>query len=308
VRRALSKLIDEGLLVAEPRRGFRVLPKATDPNSGCPVAYVPELYPQSGAPMQPWLVEHLRAAAGRRGWSILAPSVADRGAGELISELRAQRCSAAVLNTVDSEVLGAVERWGVPAVVVNDQAESGSIDSIVQDGHQGGVTAVKCLLDRGCRRIAWFGPLARDVHGLERFGGVVAALNNLAGRLHTDLLVKAGRDRPASLARALLSRADRPDGVVSMWKEPGLEICRAARELGIALGRDLHVVGWCPEEHYEREWLPEFKGSGYVAPALTWSVRTMAELAVSRLAERRENPNVPALRVKVPVTLRVTDG
>jgi DNA-binding LacI/PurR family transcriptional regulator len=306
VRRALKQLIEEGLLVAEPRRGFRVLPRATDPNRGCPLAYIHELIAGEDMPMQPWLLESLRAAAGRRGWSVLAPSVVGREIEEVIADLRSQRSFAAVLNTVEPRVLAAVERWGVPAVVINDQAESGSIDSIVQDGHQAGVSAVRHLLEQGCRRIAWLGPRGKSVHVLERFGGVVAALHNLGTGLPDDLLVWTEQGTQAAQARELLSRADRPDGVVCMWREAGLETCRAARELGIELGRDLHVVGWCPEEQYDHEWLPEFKG-GYVPPANTWSVQTMAELALSRLAERRENPNVPALRVKVPVTLRIAE-
>jgi hypothetical protein len=34
----------------------------------------------------------------------------------------------------------------------------------------------------------------------------------------------------------------------------------------------------------------------------------MAETAVARMAERRDNPGLPALRVKVPVRLRLPDG
>jgi len=310
VRRALKRLIEEGLLVAEARRGFRVLPRATDPNRGCPLAYVPEFYPdwEGRGIMQPWLLEYLRAAAEKRGWSMFAPGTARRNVEEVFSELKSNRCFGLVLNTVAPDVLTAVERSGLPAVVVNDQAESGNVDSVLQDGHQGGVSAVKYLIERGCRRIAWFGPRGKSVHVLERFGGVASALHNLGPGLPDDLLVWRVKDDMAAQARELLSRRDRPDGVIGMWKEPGLEICRAARDVGIELGRDLHVVGWCPQEQYEHEWLPEFNGGGYVAPALTWSVQTMAELALSRLAERRENPNVPALRVKVPVTLRVTDG
>ncbi|HOX05005.1 MAG TPA: GntR family transcriptional regulator, partial [Planctomycetota bacterium] len=40
VHRALQTLVDEGLVAAENRQGYRVLPGAGDPLRGCPVAYV----------------------------------------------------------------------------------------------------------------------------------------------------------------------------------------------------------------------------------------------------------------------------
>ncbi|MHC4914188.1 MAG: GntR family transcriptional regulator [Planctomycetota bacterium] len=309
VRRALKRLISEGLIVAEPRRGFRVLPAAGDPARGCPLGYIPEFYtPQRGRrQMQPWLAEELRAAAGRRGWSLLSVTGSEATPERMLADLRAQRVFAAVLNTVDPRILEVVRDWGAPAVVVNDQAEEGGIDSVVQDGQQGGATAARYLLERGCRRIAWFGPRGENVHGLDRFGGVASMLHNAGPGLPEDMIFWTDRNDLPGLAREFLSRKNRPDGVACMWREPGVQIARAARDLGIELGRDLHLVGWCPEEQYEREWLPNFTG-GHVPPAISWSARHMAELALSRLADRRENPDIPALRVKVPTTLRVVDG
>ncbi|MHC4917585.1 MAG: hypothetical protein ACYTGB_19085, partial [Planctomycetota bacterium] len=91
------------------------------------------------------------------------------------------------------------------------------------------------------------------------------------------------------------------------WHNLALAIKDAADELGLKLGRDLHLVGWCAEEAVDEIYTLVF-GKAALPPLVTWSVRTMAETVVARLAERRENPDLPALRVKVPVTLRVTDG
>ena len=305
VRRALKRLISEGLIAAEPRRGFRVLPGAGDPARGCPLAYIPEFYEgaRGQGQMQPWLAEELRAAAGRRGWSLLSVTASEANPEKMLTDLRGQRSFAAVLNTVDPRILDLVRRWGAPAVVVNDQAEEGGIDSVVQDGQQGGATAARYLLERGCRRIGWFGPRSRSVHGLDRFGGLASMLHIAGPGLPDDLIFWSSRDDLPRQAREFLSRAKGPDGVACMWREPGLEIARAARELGLELGRDLHLVGWCPEEQFEREWRSQF-AAGHVPPALTWSARHMAELAISRLADRRESADIPPLRVKVPTTLR----
>ncbi|MHC4917592.1 MAG: hypothetical protein ACYTGB_19120, partial [Planctomycetota bacterium] len=92
-----------------------------------------------------------------------------------------------------------------------------------------------------------------------------------------------------------------------LWRDRALTLARAARELGLKIGRDLHLVGWCLEERYAEAWVPEFEGEP-VAPAVTWSARTLGETAMARLAERRENPDLPALRVKIPVSLRLKAG
>jgi hypothetical protein len=66
------------------------------------------------------------------------------------------------------------------------------------------------------------------------------------------------------------------------------------------------MVGWCPDELYDLDFAPAFRGHE-APPAVSWSIRTMAEAALSRLAERRANPGLPALLVKVPVRLRLSD-
>ncbi len=306
VRRALKKLEVEGLIASEPRRGFRVLPRASDPDRGCPLAYVADPLDSAGRPrpFHSHLLVSLRLAAGRRGWSMLALGSEGSTVPETIAGMRSQRAFGVVLNTTDAELLRAIERWGVPAVVVNDWAESARIDSIIQDGHQGGLLAARHLCERGARRIAWFGPLGDDVHSLERFGGVAAGLQQFGAGLPPELVVETGSQSMIALAHGLLSRRDRPEGVITMWRGCTLAVRQAAEELGLEVGRDFELVGWCPQELYDTTYLPAFEG-GPVAPAVVWSVATMAETALSRLAERRENPDLPALRVKVPTTLRV---
>jgi LacI family transcriptional regulator len=173
----------------------------------------------------------------------------------------------------------------------------------MQDGHRGGMLAAEHLCARGCRRIAWFGPDVRDAHAAERLGGALAGLSDAGRPVPPELIVRAGAAEMAGRARELLARKDRPDGVIALWRGCALALRTAASELGLTPGRDFAMVGWCPEEIYESEYRQAFAG-GPVPPAVVWSVRTMAETAISRLIERRENPELPALLVKVPVRLK----
>jgi DNA-binding LacI/PurR family transcriptional regulator len=309
VRRALKQLIAEGLIVNVPRRGFRVLPKASDPNRGCPVAYVPDpsVHSASRGPFHAYLFVALRKAAGRRGWSLLAAGSEGISSAETVAGLQSQRAFGVVLNTDDQGVLEAVEHWGVPAVIVDGQAEGRAVDSVMQDGQQGGVLAARYLHARGCRRVAWFGPLQGDAHVLERFGGAVAGLTDCGIGLPPELQVGAHAGMQRQTAERLLSGGQRPDGIIVLWREPAIEVVRTATRLGLRVGRDLHVVGWCPEELYDTDVLGRLEGLP-IPPVVSWRVADMAELALARLSERRENPGMPALRVKVPVTLRPGSG
>jgi hypothetical protein len=55
-------------------------------------------------------------------------------------------------------------------------------------------------------------------------------------------------------------------------------------------------------EVYDTDYRPLFAG-GRVPATVTWRVRTMAEAAMARLAERRFNPAMAALRVRIPMRL-----
>ena len=80
-------------------------------------------------------------------------------------------------------------------------------------------------------------------------------------------------------------------------------MARVATELGLKPGKDFHMVGWTLEEACKDFYLPAVV-DGYVLPALTWSVKAMAETAMSRLAGRQEHADLPAVRIKIPVKLR----
>jgi hypothetical protein len=97
---------------------------------------------------------------------------------------------------------------------------------------------------------------------------------------------------------------DRPDAVLALWRPVLRAVVDASRELGLAIGKDIEVMGWCSEEVYDTAFVPLFDGL-CVPPAVVWRSRAMAETAVSRLAERRKKPGLPVMRMSIPTRLRV---
>jgi len=303
VCRALKVLEREGLVAARPRRGYRVLARANDPDRGCPIAYVIErtTRPETWDAFHSRLFVCLQEAASRRGWSTLALGAGELTAGELVDRLRCVRSFGVVVDSDRAETVAAVKTAGIPSLMLDAWRDDAGIDAVLQNGHMGGALAAKHLLARGARRIAWFGMPPGNFHAADRLGGALAVLAE-AG---VSPEIRFVTERPAmeDEARAMLARRDRPDGILALWQGYAMAVKRAADGLGLVLGRDLHLVGWCAEEIFDDFYRPGF-GSGPVPPTVTWSIRAMAEAAMSRLAERRETPGLAPMWLKVPVKLR----
>ncbi len=305
-RRALKVLEAEGFTIAVARRGHRVLSRGSDPDRGSPIAYVlTATHDQSWTGTQDSLLAAFQRAAGKRGWSLLVVGTPSSSPGDVLRQLRTTSVCGLALDLADPQLMALAEKAAIPAVVVNDWAESRDVDSVMQDGQHGGLLAAEHLAGRGRKRIAWLGrPVGHSPHSVDRYSGTVAGLARFGIDIPPELRAFASWDDSPARAVELLSRRDRPDAVVALWREDAWNLAAAARKLGLELGRDLDVVGWSVEEAYESEYVAGFNG-GAVAPAVIWSASVMAEAVVRRLEERRNNPGLPGLRIKVPVRLKV---
>ncbi|MHC4915842.1 MAG: GntR family transcriptional regulator [Planctomycetota bacterium] len=308
VHRALKVLAAEGLVASEPGRGYRVLRKAAPRGGTGPIAYLLGQDPrglQSGE-FHDRLLAGFRAAASARGRSLLALSHHERSVEELVEELKAVRCGGVALDTTRKELIAAVKDAGIPAVMVDAWVEDAGVDCVMQDGFLGGTQAAGYLAAKGCRKIAWFGPLGTEPHSRDRLGGTVAGLISQGLDLPPEMRISAERDNHPEIAEKLMSGRKPPEGIVALWLEFALALKRAGDKRGMVLGKDYELVGWCADELYDHRWLPNF-GEGPVAPAISWSIATMAETAVARMNERRENPKLAPLRVKIPTSLKLPD-
>jgi DNA-binding LacI/PurR family transcriptional regulator len=304
VCRGLRILESEGLITAVPRRGYRVLAKANDPAKACPVAYLLAQSIAAGG----WeatinvLRTSVQNACVGRGWTALGMTVSDNQEEQMIQYLQGVRAWGVLLDCMQPRLTELVRGTGMPVVAVDSRAPG--VDSVSKDDFGGGERAVEYLLKKGHRRIAWFGPHSESSQSKERFGGARSVL--IAEGM--DFACSSGHDRLsvqlAQEARAMLSRADRPTAVLALWQQVALPIVIAARELGLVIGKDIELIGWCAEEIYADAFLPSM---GAKVPAVVWSAATMAETALARLLERRANPKLPTVRIDVETRLKVPD-
>jgi DNA-binding LacI/PurR family transcriptional regulator len=306
--RALKGLESERLIAAEPGRGFRVLPGANDPLAGCPVGLVfgdPGTLERTQTEGSP-LLGLLSSAATDRGLSAVAFRTEPGNTAQLLEQLRSVRAFGVVTDSFEPQVVGAFRAAGFPVVMFDMSMEAPGVDAVMQDGYRGGLLAARHLLGRGKKRIAWFGDDWQTPHRLDRYAGVAAGLFEAGREMLPALRMEGGSADCLEKAKRLLSRKDRPDAVIVLWSYLALAVKRAADELGLVVGRDFEMVGWSSAESYATHFRPAF-GAGPVPPCVIWSAKTMAEMALSRLLERRANPGLEPVTVRIPTKL-LLDG
>jgi DNA-binding LacI/PurR family transcriptional regulator len=305
VNNALKQLETDGYIAAEPRKGYRVLARASDPDLGCPLAYVADLRasPDQWKPLHQELLSSLQGAAAQRNWTLIGVGSQGRNAQSVLQHLASSRVSGLIVDAVDSDTMNAIRQAGMPAVAVDAWDNDAPIDLVVQDSYQGGLLAAEYLQLRGHRNVAWLGPTKWSTHSLARVAGTVAGFLKHGRLLGAEDIVECPRDQAEAAARALLARTNRPTGVVALYREVATTLVKVAREMGLKPGVDLEVVGWCTDTEYQRDWLPLFQNEP-PQPAVVWRPSLMAQLAVDRLEVRRRTPNMPPIRISVPVELR----
>ncbi len=300
--RALKALARQGYVEAEPRKGFRVVGNGIPGIK--PIAYVMSrenvfggwdllyrnlltCFEQQAIRKQSYVVKLLMNAGEEHG---------------ILNHLKNNSLSGLVIDNPNLKLLKWAESNSLPAVVIDDWREDLNCDVVVQDNFAGGQLAVRHLLNKGCRRIAWFGLTLHHYHGQLRYSGSRTVITAAGKTFASERFLKIDDAGLLQAAMELLSRADRPDGILALWRPMTFAIAKAAQRLGLKSGSDLHVVGWINEEAMQEGYFPLFE-EGNVPPAVVWNAADMAEVAMSALPLRYADPKRPPVCHQVPVRL-----
>jgi LacI family transcriptional regulator len=139
------------------------------------------------------------------------------------------------------------QRAGIPCVVIDPvDLPDPDVPSVGATNWGGGLAATRHLTQLGHRRIAVIGGPGGVLCGRARIDGYRAALD-AAGLPFDPELVREGTFRHAGgydAASALLALPDRPTAVFAGSDEQAFGAIEAARVAGLAVPRDLSVVGF----------------------------------------------------------------
>ena len=144
-----------------------------------------------------------------------------------------------------SAVLDEVASRYLPIVVWGGQIEGQVYCSVGSDNKLGGRLATEHLINKGCRRIAFFGDAAAPEIA-QRLDGCREALAEAGIDATIDYLpvhLTAENAHPAILARLSENRIV-PDGIVAASDVVGMSALRALSEFGLSVPSDVRVVGY----------------------------------------------------------------
>jgi LacI family transcriptional regulator len=308
-RHAAKQLQSEGLVASEPRQGFRVLARVNDPDRGLPIAFVVSdaEHPGLWDEFYRLLFAGLQNAASVRQWPMLAVGTVGRSGRQIMEQLRDCRACGMVLDCMNADLVEAVAKMGMPAVMMDSWEPEMRLDAAVQDSFQGALQAVRYLISRGHRRIGWLGKISESIQSQERFGGFSAGLAAAGLSVRSEWMQDTPAEKTASAARKLLARRDRPTAVLGLWSDSASELAKASAELGLVPGKDIDIVGWSAEELYETGYRSLFMNAP-LPPTMVWSIAELSRVTIARLAERRLNPALAPALIKIPTRLKMPES
>lgn len=132
-----------------------------------------------------------------------------------------------------------------PIVLVDSGEGYLNFDSIESANREGGAAAARYLIDRGHRRIAWFGPHSEwEPNYRARREGFLSALRE--SEFDCAGVFEAGVDSfdAVAAAQVALRDAEEPTAFVSSNDIFALALIRAAKQTGLDIPGDLSVVGF----------------------------------------------------------------
>ncbi|NEE01882.1 LacI family DNA-binding transcriptional regulator [Phytoactinopolyspora halotolerans] len=205
--------------------------------------------------------------------------------------------------TVPDAVLLAAQDLELPVVTIDPIDTTGSrVVSIGATNWAGGRSVTDHVLELGHRRIAWIGGPVRSAPSAERFHGYQAALD-LAGIApdhelirHDTFSVEAGHRH----GHDILTLDERPTAIVAGNDEIAVGVLAAAKELDIAVPRQLSVTGF--DDTPQTEW---------TTPRLT-SVRQpltgMGRMAVETVLSMADGTQPVSRHLQLATSLSVRDS
>lgn len=259
-------------------------------------------------PLFSLIARHAETVFQDNGFSLVLANSGERvGAeAELVQQFFAHRTDGLLMNMSDEtnqHLVQALQNSQVPTVLMDREPAGVNLDRVMTDHSYGMEQAADYLLKLGHKRIALITADQRISPGRARIEGYKAA--HAAAGINVD----PGLIRARSLSAAhgfqemflLWNRPERPTAVIAGGNQILLGVLRAARQLRIAVPKELSLIS-CDETE-----LAEL-----VSPPVTviWRDlalvgRTAADLLLQRISGRRTD--VPQ-RIVLPTELRVRES
>ena len=191
------------------------------------------------------MLGHLAEALTERGYDLLLSRVQPEGEMWLDDFVRSGRTDGIIL--IGQSDQGAVinrTAANFRQMVVWGAYDPGNLYTTVgSDNFAGGALAARHLLQRGCRRLAWFGH-ADAPEFAARQAGFLSVLPDDIRRDTAVVPIQITPEGSRASAQGFFAAGHRPDGIFAASDIGAISVIAAAGEFGISVPHDMAVVGF----------------------------------------------------------------
>ena len=150
-------------------------------------------------------------------------------------------------NSVDQNVIDLIKELEMPVVLVETTDADGIFPSVTIDNVVAAADAVKYLINKGNKNIAYVGTSLEKVNALsKRYTGYLSALDEMGIELNKDLIYIGGvkpKDGYAGI-NAILDTGAKVDAVFCASDEIAMCVINALRDRNISVPGDVDVMGF----------------------------------------------------------------
>ena len=167
---------------------------------------------------------------------------------EYLKVLKSNKVDGIILTPTgkNAEYINNIIESGINVVLLDRLVEGVNCDSVIVDNYSGSYSAVRHLLSRDYKKIAFIGGYTDRTTGQKRLDGYTAALKEAGLKINNDL-VKIGdfkKESGVSLTKELLKNTYIPDAIFSSNIDMTLGCLIAIKNAGLSIPEDIGIVGF----------------------------------------------------------------
>lgn len=133
----------------------------------------------------------------------------------------------------------------IPLVFYDRAVDELQADVVVVDDYSGAHDAVTHLINKGCKRVAFYSAPQHLLIGKDRLQGYIDAIRHNNMEFDKDLVYSCDTFESAvKISQSILRKIDRPDGVFAVNDLTAVGVMKAAKKLGLKIPEELKIVGF----------------------------------------------------------------
>lgn len=298
LRKAVSHLVDEGILFRVRGRGTFVVDEPTGIRKPSLGLLLLRNWHSIDPFYFPALVSGFVQRAEEQGFQV---HLADRSEPLLetlrFKELRVKACACVLLEKEDAEDADALLNHGVFVVAINDYGGLRRVTSVSPDNRGGAKAATRMIIDLGHRDIAFLTGPVYNLDAAERRKGFEEAVADAGGAVRGSIIPGAFLEETGyEVGKQLVAERRLPTAIIAASDLPAIGCMKALQDRGYRVPQDVSIVGF-----------GDFRLSAYVNPSLTTVRLPLAEIgqqAADALIDVQFGAKTTSYRLECPLVLR----